>query len=140
VLSSTVSATGGSVQGYGIKVSPHQLLGDVFLSAFSVDENSLYAHITMFSPSSLLLKNGTVLIHDDNDHIVPHQNTDVLIKGDIVAEIGSSLSAPDGAKLIDCTGKIVSPGFIDTHHHLWQTQLKGRHADEQLLEYMVISP
>jgi cytosine/adenosine deaminase-related metal-dependent hydrolase len=32
--------------------------------------------------------------------------------------------------------KIISPGFVDTHHHLWQTQLKGRHANELLLEYM----
>ncbi|KAJ6531061.1 hypothetical protein B0H19DRAFT_1327052 [Mycena capillaripes] len=37
---------------------------------------------------------------------------------------------------IDCTGKIISPGFIDTHHHVWQTQLKGRHANDLLLEYM----
>lgn len=27
------------------------------------------------------------------------------------------------------------PGFIDTHHHVWQTQLKGRHANQTLLNY-----
>jgi hypothetical protein len=25
---------------------------------------------------------------------------------------------------------------VDTHHHLWQTQLKGRHADHGLVSYM----
>ena len=85
--------------------------------------------------SSILLKNGTVLIHDDKDHVVPHYNTSILIKDDKIAEIGTRLTAPSD-KTIDCTGKIITPGLIDTHHHLWQTQLKGRHADEQLLDYM----
>jgi cytosine/adenosine deaminase-related metal-dependent hydrolase len=35
---------------------------------------------------------------------------------------------------------IVSPGFIDTHHHVWQTQLKGRHANQTLLEYLPNGP
>jgi cytosine/adenosine deaminase-related metal-dependent hydrolase len=30
----------------------------------------------------------------------------------------------------------LSPGFVDTHHHMWQTQLKGRHADDLFLDYM----
>ncbi|KAJ4294219.1 hypothetical protein N0V90_007909 [Kalmusia sp. IMI 367209] len=37
---------------------------------------------------------------------------------------------------VDRSFKIVSPGFIDTHHHLWQTQLKGRHADHTVLDCM----
>ena len=85
--------------------------------------------------STILLKNATVLIHDDNDHVTPHHNTSILIKDDKIAEIGTEVSS-SSAKTIDCTGKIITPGLIDTHHHLWQTQLKGRHADEQLLEYM----
>jgi cytosine/adenosine deaminase-related metal-dependent hydrolase len=90
--------------------------------------------------TTLLLRNATVLIHSDDDHVTPHANTDILIKDDLIAEVGSKLSAPSDAKVLDCTGKIITPGFIDTHHHLWQTQLKGRHADEQLLEYMVSPP
>jgi cytosine/adenosine deaminase-related metal-dependent hydrolase len=87
--------------------------------------------------TSLLLRNATVLIHSNDDHVTPRANTDILIKDDLIADIGSKLSASGHTKIIDCTGQIVTPGFVDTHHHLWQTQLKGRHADEQLLEYMV---
>ena len=38
--------------------------------------------------------------------------------------------------IIDCRVKIVSSGFIDTHHHVWQTQSKGTHGDHLLLDYL----
>ena len=88
------------------------------------------------SSSQLLLKNGLVLIHDSQNHVVPTR-ADVLIEGGTITKIGSGFEATEGAEVVDCTDKIVSPGFVDTHHHGWQTQLKGRHANEQLLQYMV---
>ncbi|KFY22972.1 hypothetical protein V493_06186, partial [Pseudogymnoascus sp. VKM F-4281 (FW-2241)] len=87
--------------------------------------------------SSILLQGGTVLYHDDEDYVTALKDTDVLVTGNLITEIAKDIDVPDGATVIDCKGKIVSPGFIDTHHHLWQTQLKGRHMDETLLEYMV---
>ena len=87
--------------------------------------------------SSILLQGGTVITLSNDDKVVPLKNTDLLIQGNKIAKIGSKLSAPTGAKVIDCKGKIVSPGFIDTHRHVWQSQLKGRHADELLLDYMI---
>lgn len=89
--------------------------------------------------SSILLRGGTILSHDENDHVIPLVDTDVLIYNDVIAKIGPNLAiTPDqDIEVIDCKGKILSPGFIDTHHHLWQTQLKGRHAEQGLVEYMV---
>lgn len=84
---------------------------------------------------SILLKGGTILVHNIQDDVIPHLDTDLLIIGNRIAKIGKSLPAPSGAKVIDCIGKIISPGFIDTHHHLWQTQLKSRHEDQTLFEY-----
>ena len=97
------------------------------------------AAITFNMGSSILLRGGTVLSHDENDHVIALVETDVLINNDTIAKIGSKLTVPPGQKVevIDCNGKIISPGFIDTHHHLWQTQLKGRHAEQGLVEYMV---
>ncbi|KAJ7853100.1 hypothetical protein B0H13DRAFT_2238136 [Mycena leptocephala] len=88
--------------------------------------------------SSILLSNGTVLLHDEEDHVSPVK-ADVLIVDNKIVEIAPYISprSPSSDTInIDCTGKILSPGFIDTHHHMWQSQLKGRHADDLLLDYM----
>ncbi|KAF4336920.1 cytosine deaminase [Fusarium beomiforme] len=87
------------------------------------------------SPRRLLLKGGTVLIHGADDNVQALER-DVLIENNRISKIGSAIGDVNDAEVIDCNYKIISPGFIDTHHHLWQTQLKGRHANELLLDYM----
>ncbi len=42
---------------------------------------------------------------------------DILLDGPRIARIGHALSAPD-AEILDATGLIVAPGFIDLHCHL----------------------
>ncbi|KAK5171040.1 uncharacterized protein LTR77_004184 [Saxophila tyrrhenica] len=78
---------------------------------------------------SYLLQNGTAILHDVNER-VRIIKTDILIDGNRISKIGEDITAPASATVIDCTDKIISPGFVDTHHHVWQTQLKGRHADQ----------
>jgi 5-methylthioadenosine/S-adenosylhomocysteine deaminase len=57
------------------------------------------------------------------------QNADVLIEGDHIVAVGPDLS-PHHAEVVDARGKIVMPGFVDTHDHLWQTVIRGCEADE----------
>lgn len=84
---------------------------------------------------TILLQGGTVLTHGGNDHVLPIK-ADLLIEGNIITKIEEGIQSPPHAEVIDCTDKILSPGFIDTHHHLWQTLLKGRHGNELLLDYI----
>lgn len=49
---------------------------------------------------------------------------DVLVEGKKILAIGPSLSA-GGADVIDARGRIVMPGFIDTHHHQFETALRS---------------
>jgi len=85
--------------------------------------------------SRILLKGGLVLTHDKKDHVVPLE-VDLLIEGSTIIKIERNINVDGPVSVIDCTNKILSPGFVDTHHHLWQTQLKGRHGNESLLDYI----
>jgi cytosine/adenosine deaminase-related metal-dependent hydrolase len=89
----------------------------------------------MSSASSTLLQGGTLLLHDENNHVVPTVS-DLLVEGNVIAKIGQKIQAPEGAKVIDCKDKLISPGFIDTHRHMWQSQLGGIFSDMSLYEYM----
>ena len=46
-----------------------------------------------------------------------HPNTDILIDGDKIVEIGKNLEF-DGAEIMDVSGKVIMPGFVDPHTHL----------------------
>lgn len=63
---------------------------------------------------TMLIKNATVWTSEGEGVL---QNTDVLLKNGKIAAIGKNLSDP-GAKVIDGTGKHVSPGIIDEHSHI----------------------
>lgn len=66
----------------------------------------------------ILLRGGVVLTLDPK--VGDFENADVLIDGKTIAAIGPNLSAPD-AEVIECSGTIVMPGFITTHHHQYET-------------------
>jgi 5-methylthioadenosine/S-adenosylhomocysteine deaminase len=50
---------------------------------------------------------------------------DVLIEGQNIVAVGPNLKPGAGAGVIDATGRIVMPGFIDTHHHQFETALRS---------------
>lgn len=67
---------------------------------------------------STLIRNATVLTVSHG--VLP--NTDVLVRNGKITAIGKDLKGPEGARIIDATGKFVSPGIIDAHSH---TMLDG---------------
>jgi N-acyl-D-aspartate/D-glutamate deacylase len=64
-------------------------------------------------PAVWLIKGG--LVFDGSAH--PAQVMDVLIRGDRIAAMGAGIAAPVGAKVVNASGLIVAPGFIDLHTH-----------------------
>ena len=86
---------------------------------------------------SKLLQGGTVLLLGENDIVSPTK-ADILIQGDRMVRIEQGIVPAADCDVVDCTNKIISPGFIDTHHHLWQTMLKGLFGNEQFIPYLAI--
>ncbi len=83
-------------------------------------------------PERLLIRGGHVVSMDDAiGDLTPG---DVLIEDDRIAAVGPQLEA-SGASVLDATGQIVLPGFVDTHRHTWQTCLRGICADWTLRDY-----
>jgi ribose/xylose/arabinose/galactoside ABC-type transport system permease subunit len=76
-----------------------------------------------------LIRGGTVLSLDPA--IGDLATGDVLIEGDRILEVGRDLSAAD-AEVIDATGTIVLPGFVDTHRHIWEGTLRNIGTDVPL--------
>lgn len=70
----------------------------------------------------LLVRGGDVI--DTEPNPVVHKETDVLIEDGVIVAVGQHLPA-DNAEIIDATNRIVLPGFVDTHRHMWQANLRS---------------
>lgn len=64
-------------------------------------------------PYDLIIKNG--LVYDGTQN--PPQTQDIAIKADKIVGLGD-FSEADALQILDATGAVVAPGFIDTHTHL----------------------
>ena len=59
----------------------------------------------------------------------------VVIDGDRIVEVTDVDPGIADAEVIDASGKVVLPGFVDTHRHTWQTQLRGMVADMSMPQF-----
>lgn len=93
----------------------------------------LYARraFSLWSMSSLLIKNGTLVTMDAANRIV---RGDLLLAHGRIAEIGATdLNAE---VVIDASGCAVIPGFVQTHIHLCQTLFRGAADDLALIDWL----
>mgnify|MGYP005991195073 CR=1 FL=1 len=69
--------------------------------------------------ATLLRGAAAILTMDDTRRELAGE--DILISGGVIAAIGPALPAPDGAEVVDVSGCLVTPGLVNTHHHLYQS-------------------
>src|SRR5258708_18986179 len=62
---------------------------------------------------ALLIRNGEIVTVDSRVH------ADIYVEDEAITRIGNNLDAPPNAEIIDATGKLVFPGFIDPHVHIY---------------------
>jgi 5-methylthioadenosine/S-adenosylhomocysteine deaminase len=77
----------------------------------------------------ILLKGGIVLSLDPK--VGDFEKADVLIEGKKIAAVGPNLAAGSAA-VVDASGMIVMPGFVDTHHHQYETLMRSILSDGNL--------
>ena len=75
-------------------------------------------------PKELLIKGGNVVTVDPAIGDLPVG--DVLVRDGSIVDVGLNLatSEPD-AEVIDAEGRLVIPGLVDTHRHVWQGAIGG---------------
>ncbi len=79
----------------------------------------------------LLIRGGAVMSMDPA--VGDFTQGDVLVEGRKIVAVGRNLAA-GGAAVIDARGRIVMPGFIDTHHHLFETAVRSTLPDALLFD------
>ncbi|RBM19025.1 hypothetical protein DEH69_11450 [Streptomyces sp. PT12] len=83
----------------------------------------------------MVIRGGTVLVGPPATG--RFERADVVVAEGRIAEIRpSGATAPDGAEVLDATGRFVLPGFVDAHHHLWQTTMRGLTAEWDLMDVL----
>ena len=73
-----------------------------------------YGWDSLPTPHDLLIKNATVWTNEKEGRL---ENTDVLVRNGKIAQVGKGLGA-GSAKVIDGTGRYLTPGIIDEHSHI----------------------
>lgn len=81
-------------------------------------------------PASIVLRGGRVVDVFDRRVV----QADVAIAGDRIAVVGdASHCVGEGTRVIDCTGLVITPGFVEPHYHVGGSQLTVERLAELLL-------
>lgn len=75
--------------------------------------------------TTLLIRNAAGMLTGMAGAAARTEARDLLIENGVITAIGRDLKAPPGARVLDATDCIVYPGWVNTHHHLFQSLLKG---------------
>jgi 5-methylthioadenosine/S-adenosylhomocysteine deaminase len=79
----------------------------------------------------MLLKNGKALIG------LELKKCDIRIENGIIKEISENLVPLDNEEVVDLTGKIITPGFVNTHTHVAMSLLRGYAEDLPFKEWLL---
>ncbi len=88
--------------------------------------------------SRLLLRRALAVVTMDRERRVL-RDADLLIDGRTIAAVGSGLTAAPDDRVIDLAHRVVIPGLVNTHHHLYQTLSRAipRVQNVELFDWLV---
>ncbi len=82
---------------------------------------------------STLFTNAHVVTMDDGG--AEHSGGWLLVDDGLVQDVGSG-PRPEADETYDLGGGVVTPGLINTHHHLWQNLTRARAQEENLFGWL----
>ncbi|NHC47634.1 amidohydrolase family protein [Motilibacter aurantiacus] len=83
---------------------------------------------------AVLIEGGLVLVGDPLEADI--RRADVLVQDSRIAAVGTGLAIPAGARVLSARGRLVAPGFVDTHHHLWETTMRGAASEWSIIDFL----
>ncbi|GIK07561.1 hypothetical protein Aspvir_003227 [Aspergillus viridinutans] len=92
--------------------------------------------------ASILFQDAAAVVSFNNtsETLQVIYNASVLVTGDTVAAIipaSEHVQLPANTTVVPSKGKIITPGFVDTHRHAWQTAFKTLGSNTSLAEYFM---
>ena len=86
---------------------------------FKAEEFKLKVAYKRDIPKGTLLLKGGRIISMKGDEVI--ENGDILIENNRIKAVGESgsITVPSGTTTLDMSGKSLTPGFVDTHAHMW---------------------
>jgi 5-methylthioadenosine/S-adenosylhomocysteine deaminase len=82
---------------------------------------------------SFLLQNGFFLLNDGSGRLL---QGNLRVESGRIAKIAKKITKKRGEKCVDLDGKLVIPGFVQTHVHLCQTLFRNLADDLELLDWL----
>ena len=80
-----------------------------------------------------LLHNAYVVVMDDG--VTEHESGWVLLANGLIGQVGSG-AQPEADERIDLGGAVVTPGLVNTHHHLYQTLTRAQAQQADLFTWL----
>lgn len=125
----------GVLAGLGMAVAAPLILG-----ARSAQPRDRTSGGDSAAPRPTLLRNASLALTMDttlgNGPLGLVEHADVLLSDGVIAAVGTNVPTPLGTKVIDASGKLLLPGFVDIHTHLWQSSMRGGCANRDLFGWL----
>jgi 8-oxoguanine deaminase len=88
-------------------------------------------------PRTLYRRALAIATMDDERRVL--RNADLIVEGKAIVAVGVGLASEPHDLVVDLSGKVVIPGMINTHHHLYQTLTRAvpRVEDVELFDWLV---
>ena len=110
-----------------------RFLSIVTLPSSTETEARLYDVSRVRAKMRRLLANGWIVTMDDAG--TEHESGWVLVDESVVSAVGRG-APPEADEVVDLAGAVVTPGLVNTHHHLFQTLTRARAQEADLFTWL----